>query len=55
MDDILEDLKSRHNQLVKDALYRKGELPQSDINLVKRAIREIERLRAAQTAKGASS
>lgn len=48
MDDILEDLKSWLAQLVKDAPHRRGggELPEIEIDLVRRAIREIERLRA---------
>ncbi len=51
MDDILEDLKSWLGQLKKDAPHRSGELPEIEIDLVNRAIKEIERLRAAQTAK----
>jgi|HubBroStandDraft_5_1064220.scaffolds.fasta_scaffold538773_1 hypothetical protein len=48
MSDILEDLRSWLAQLVKDAPHRKqrGELPDIDINYVRRAIEEIERLRA---------
>ena len=42
---ILEDLKRWHDQLVLDAPHRKGELPKIEINLLKRAIAEIERLR----------
>ena len=45
MADVLEDLKSWLAQLVKDAPHRHGELPENDIDLVKRAIAEIERLR----------
>ena len=46
--DILDDLKGWLAQLVQDAPHRKkrGELPEIDINYVKRAIEEIERLRA---------
>jgi hypothetical protein len=46
MTDILEDLKSWHVQLVADASHRKGELPEEEIDLVLRAINEIERLRS---------
>jgi hypothetical protein len=46
MADIVEDLKSWHAQLVKDAPHRVGQLPEIDIALVRRAIEEIERLRA---------
>jgi hypothetical protein len=52
--DILEDLKNWLAQLVADAPHRHGELPQIEINLITRAIREIERLRAASKDKGAS-
>jgi hypothetical protein len=45
MSDILDDLKRWHAQLVKDAPHRKGEAPGVEINDVKRAIEEIERLR----------
>jgi hypothetical protein len=47
MADILDDLKSWLAQLVQDAPHRKqrGELPEIDINYVRRAIEEIERLR----------
>jgi hypothetical protein len=46
MTDILEDLKSWLAQLVADAPNRKGELPEVEITYVRRAIQEIERLRA---------
>lgn len=49
MADVLEDLKSWLAQLVKDAPHRRSELPQHDIDLVKRAIVEIERLRNEKT------
>jgi len=45
MADVLADLKSWLAQLVKDAPHRHGELQQHDIDLVNRAIVEIERLR----------
>jgi hypothetical protein len=46
--DILEDLKSWLAQLVADKPHRErtGELPQIEIEYVRRAIEEIERLRA---------
>jgi hypothetical protein len=44
--DILADLKGWHDQLVLDAKHRKGELPLIEIELVRRAIAEIERLQA---------
>jgi hypothetical protein len=57
MADILEDLKSWLTQLVQDAPHRtrRGELPEIEITYVRRAIEEIERLRAALAAKGAST
>jgi hypothetical protein len=55
MNDILKDLKSWLAQLIKDAPHRKNEFPEIEIDLVKRSIREIERLRAAQTAKDVKS
>jgi hypothetical protein len=45
--DILADLRAWLAQLVNDAPHRAGELPSEEINLVSRAIEEIERLRAA--------
>lgn len=48
MAEVLDDLKSWLAQLVKDAPHRRGELPQHDIDLVKRAIAEIERLRSEE-------
>jgi hypothetical protein len=50
MGDILQDLKDWHDQLVKDTPHLTG--LEDDKKLLKRAIAEIERLRAAQTAKG---
>ena len=49
MDDILKELKEWRDQLVKDAphLQQKGEMPGVEINLIGRAIKEIERLPAA--------
>jgi hypothetical protein len=44
MTDILEDLKCWHVQLVADAPHRNSELPEEKIELVLRAIGEIERL-----------
>ncbi len=44
--DILDDLKSWLRQLVADAPHRHGELPEIEINYVRRAIDEIEKLRA---------
>jgi hypothetical protein len=49
MDDILEELREWLAQLVSDKSKRAGELPDIEINLVKRAIQEIERLRATET------
>ena len=49
MEDILKDLKSWLAQLVEDAPHRKGEWPEFEIDLVKRAIEEIERLRAPRS------
>ena len=49
-DDILEDLKDWRNQLVLDAPHRKGELPSFEIELLRRAIAEITRLRGAGSA-----
>jgi len=48
MDDILDDLKSWLAQLIKDAPHRTGELPEIEIDLVRRAVAEIERLRTAR-------
>ena len=49
MNDILDDLKDWLNQLVADAPHRgAGEAPGVEINLVKRAIGEIERLRVIE-------
>ena len=45
MADIVEDLKSWLAQLIKDAPHRQGELPDIDIDKIRRAIEEIERLR----------
>jgi hypothetical protein len=45
--DILADLKSWLAQLVADAPHRHGELPEVEIDYVRRAIDEIERLRTA--------
>ena len=49
-DDILDDLKRWLTQLVADKPHREraGELPDEEINLVNRAIEEIERLRALE-------
>jgi len=55
MKDIVEDLKSWLAQLVEDAPRRKGELPEIEIDYVKRAIKEIERLRAALAGKSPGS
>jgi hypothetical protein len=53
MDDILEDLKKwLALLLVTDDPHRKGEFLQHEISLIKRAIMEIERLRAAKVGKG---
>ena len=51
--DILEDLKDWLNQLVADRQLRErhGEQPGVEINLVNRAITEIERLRAVEKTK----
>ena len=46
MADILDDLKGWHAQLVEDAPHRRGQLPEIEIDYVRRAIEEIERLRA---------
>jgi len=46
MADVLADLKNWLAQLVTDAPHRHGEDPKQDIDLVNRAIVEIERLRA---------
>jgi len=46
--DILADLKGWLNQLVADAPHRQGQLPEIEINYLRRAIEEIERLRAAE-------
>jgi hypothetical protein len=54
MTDILERLKSWRVQLVADAPHRKGELPQIEIDLVRRAIDEIESLRSTVKALRAS-
>jgi hypothetical protein len=43
--DILTDLESWLAQLVADAPHRHGELPEIEIDYVRRAIEEIERLR----------
>lgn len=48
MHDILDDLKGWLAQLVKDAPHRTGELPEHEIDFVKRAIKEIERLSVSQ-------
>jgi hypothetical protein len=48
MADILDDLKKWKAQLVKDAPHRGGELPADEIDMIGRAIAEIERLRAKQ-------
>jgi hypothetical protein len=47
--DILTDLKSWLAQLVADKEHRAGEMPEIEIGYVKRAIEEIERLRAVHT------
>jgi hypothetical protein len=47
--DILADLKSWLAQLVADKEHRAGEMPEIEIGYVKRAIEEIERLRAIHT------
>jgi hypothetical protein len=44
--DILADLKSWLAQLIADAPHRHGQLPEVEIDYVRRAIDEIERLRA---------
>lgn len=49
--DILDDLKSWLAQLGKDAPHRGGELPEIEIGYVRRAIEEIEKLRAAAAKK----
>jgi hypothetical protein len=41
-------LKGWLAQLVKDAPHRTGELPEHEIDFVKRAIKEIERLSVSQ-------
>ncbi len=46
--DILQDLKSWLAQLVADAPHRRGQMPEIEIDYVRRAIEEIERLRAAE-------
>jgi hypothetical protein len=47
--DILAELKDWLGQLIADKPHREhGELPTVEIDLVKRAIAEIERLRAAK-------
>jgi hypothetical protein len=50
MSDILNDLRSWLTQLCADAPHREraGEMPKVEINLVRRAIEEIERLRALE-------
>jgi hypothetical protein len=48
--DILADLKSWLEQLVADKPHRHGQLPEIEIDYVRRAIEEIERLRAAASA-----
>jgi hypothetical protein len=45
MTDILDDLKSWLAQIVRDAPHRKGEMPDEEIDLVRKAIKEIESLR----------
>jgi hypothetical protein len=52
MNDILDDLRNWLVQLVADAPHRvkMGEAPQVEIDLVRRAIEEIERLRAVEKA-----
>jgi hypothetical protein len=50
MTDIVADLKSWLAQLVADAPHRKGELPEIEIDLAKRAINEIESLRSTTKA-----
>jgi hypothetical protein len=45
--DILADLKIWLEQLVADKPHRHGELPEIEIDYVRRAIEEIQRLRAA--------
>jgi hypothetical protein len=50
MTDILQDLKSWLAQLVADAPHKRGELPEEEIDLVKRAINEIESLRGIRRA-----
>jgi hypothetical protein len=53
MDDILEDLKKWLTLMsVTDDPHRKGEFLEDEISLIKRAIMEIERLRAAKAGKG---
>jgi hypothetical protein len=47
--DILTDLKDWLKQLVADRPHRPGEQPGVEIDLVNRAIAEIERLRAEKT------
>jgi hypothetical protein len=46
MSTILDDLKSLRDQKARDAPHRAGELPEIEIDLLDRAIKEIEHLRA---------
>jgi hypothetical protein len=57
MSDILDDLRSWLTQLCADAPIRErmGEAPKVEINLVRRAIEEIERLRAIEKTRHPSS
>jgi hypothetical protein len=52
--DILADLKSWRDELIGDKPHRQGELPEIEIEYLRRAIEEIEKLRAklAAAAKG---
>lgn len=51
MSTILDDLKSLRDQKAKDAPHRAGELPEIEIDLLDRAIKEIEHLRAVIAAR----
>jgi hypothetical protein len=43
--DILKELKDWRDQLVRDKPFMLGQLPEVEIDLLNRAIEEIERLR----------
>jgi len=54
MADVLDDLRSWLAQLVQDAPHRHGGLQDIEINLVKRAIEEIETIARRKEAIGST-